>query len=69
MVGGLHIPVWNRTMKPLWITWSVVGMGSRGKDGGGDITNAQYKLIWNCHNESPLYNKYILIKNLKTRTY
>jgi hypothetical protein len=22
----------------------------------------QYKLIWNCHNESSLYNEYILIK-------
>jgi hypothetical protein len=28
---------------------------------GGDVTNVQYKLIWNCHYESPLYNKYILI--------
>jgi hypothetical protein len=33
----------------------------RGKDGEGDLTNVQYKLIWNCHNESPLYNEYVLI--------
>jgi hypothetical protein len=28
----------------------------------GDLTNVQYKPIQNCHNESPLYNEYILIK-------
>jgi hypothetical protein len=39
--------------------------GLRGKDGGGDLTNVQCKPIWNHHNESSLYNKYILIKNLK----
>jgi hypothetical protein len=36
--------------------------GLRGRDGGSDLTNAQYKPIWNCHNDSPLYNEYILIK-------
>jgi hypothetical protein len=32
---------------------------------GDDLTNVQYKLIWNGHNESPLYNKHILIKKGK----
>jgi hypothetical protein len=39
--------------------------GLRGRDGGGDLTNVQYKPIWNCHYESPLYNEYILIKFTK----
>jgi hypothetical protein len=37
------------------------------RDGEGDLTNVQYKPIWNCHNESPLYNEYILIKKSKKR--
>jgi hypothetical protein len=36
----------------------------RRRDSGGDLTNVQYKPVWNCHNEYPLYNKYILIKKL-----
>jgi hypothetical protein len=36
-----------------------------GEDGGGNLTNVQYDAIWNCHNEFPLYNEYILIKNEK----
>jgi hypothetical protein len=32
----------------------------------GDLTNVQYKPIWNCHNESHLYNEYILILKKKT---
>jgi hypothetical protein len=35
-----------------------------GRDSGGDLTNVQYKPIWNCHKESPLYNEHILIKKL-----
>jgi hypothetical protein len=31
----------------------------------GDLTNVQYKPIWNSHNDSPLYNEYILIKKKK----
>jgi hypothetical protein len=38
----------------------------RGRDGEGDLTNIQYKLIWNCHYESPLYDEYSLILNKKT---
>jgi hypothetical protein len=42
-----------------------VGKGLRGRVGGDDLTNVQYKLIQNCHNESLLHNEYILIKNFK----
>jgi hypothetical protein len=63
MVDGLHTLIWNRTKKPLVIVLSGAERGLRGRDGGDDLTNVQYKSIWNCHNESPLYNKYILIKN------
>jgi hypothetical protein len=34
----------------------------------GDLTNVQYKSIWNCHNESSLYNEYTLIK-IKKKLY
>jgi hypothetical protein len=36
--------------------------GIVGGDCWGDLTNVQYKATQNCHNESPLYNEYILIK-------
>jgi hypothetical protein len=39
-----------------------MGKGWRERYSGGDLTNVPYKHIWNCHNEFPLYNKYILIK-------
>jgi hypothetical protein len=48
-------------MKALAIALSGVGEG-----GGSDLTNVQYKPIWNCHNESTLYNEYVLIK-MKTK--
>jgi hypothetical protein len=50
MVDRLHIPIWNRTKKPLAIVLS----------DGGKVNNAQCKSNQNCHYESPLYN--ILIK-------
>jgi hypothetical protein len=31
---------------------SGAGKGLGGRDGEGDLTNVQYKLIWNCHNAS-----------------
>jgi hypothetical protein len=49
--------------KPLVIALSGVRRGLRGRDDGGDITSIQCKPNWNCHYESPLYNKYILIKS------
>jgi hypothetical protein len=65
VVDGLHIPIWNRTKKCLAISLSGAGRGLSGRDGEGDLTNVQYKSTWNYHNESPLYNKYILIKKIK----
>jgi hypothetical protein len=49
--------------KPLATVLSGAGSGLRRRDGGGDLTNVQYKTIRNYHNEFPLYNKYIVIKN------
>jgi hypothetical protein len=54
MVDGLHIFTQNRTKKPLAIVLSRVGRESRGRDSEwGDLTNVQYKPIWNCQIESP----------------
>jgi hypothetical protein len=63
MVDGLHILIQNRSKKPLAVALSGAGRWLRGRDGGGDLTNVQYKPIQNCHYESPLYNEYIIIKN------
>jgi hypothetical protein len=49
-------------MKPFAVALSGVGKGMRGRDGGGDLSNVQYKPT--CHNESLLYKEYILIKRL-----
>jgi hypothetical protein len=62
MVGGLYILILNRTKKPLAIALSGAGRRWRGRDGDSDLTNTQNKHIWNCHNESTLYNEYILMK-------
>jgi hypothetical protein len=42
-----------------------VGRGLRGRDGGGNVNNVHYKPNQNCHHESPLSNKYRLIKKKK----
>jgi hypothetical protein len=62
MLDGFHIPLWNRTKKPLAIALSRVGRGLKGRDDGDDVTNVQFKSSLNCRYESPLYNEYILIK-------
>jgi hypothetical protein len=49
--------------KPLATALSQGGKKVRGRDAGGEQISVQYKTIWNCQYESPLYNKYILIKN------
>jgi hypothetical protein len=49
-------------MKPLAITLSGAERGSKRRNGGDDLTNMQYKPIWNCHSESSLYSEYILMK-------
>jgi hypothetical protein len=56
MVDGLNMLIPNRTKKPLAIGFKWAGRGLRGRDGGGDLTNIQYKPILDCHNEFPLYN-------------
>jgi hypothetical protein len=61
MVDGFHIHTSYRRMNPLAIPLSGVWRGL-GRDGGGDITNIQCRVIQNCLNESLLYNKYIIIK-------
>jgi hypothetical protein len=58
MVDGFHILIQNRTKKPLAIVLSGAGRELRGRElrglnSGGDLTNVQYKPVWNCHNESP----------------
>jgi hypothetical protein len=63
MVDGLHIPIWNRTEKPLTIVSNRVGRGLMGRNNGSNVNNVQCKTDWNCHYESPsLYGDYILIK-------
>jgi hypothetical protein len=53
MVDGLHIPIPNRTKKPLATALSRAGKGVRGRDDGGNATNVQHKSNLNCHSESP----------------
>jgi hypothetical protein len=48
--------------KSFSIVLSGVGQGLMGRDSGSDLLNVQYKPIGNFHNESPLYNKYTLLK-------
>jgi hypothetical protein len=47
-------------VKPLTFTLSGVGRGLG--EMGDDLTIVQHKAFQNCHNESSLYNEYILIK-------
>jgi hypothetical protein len=48
MVDGLHISIWNRTVKHPAIAWRGVRKGARERDDKGHLTNVQYKPIWNC---------------------
>jgi hypothetical protein len=48
MVDGL---LQNRTKKAFANVLSRVG-GTCGREMGDNLTNVQYKPIWNCHNES-----------------
>jgi hypothetical protein len=51
MVDVLHIQ--NKTKKPLATALSGIGRELRRRDHGSEVTNVQYKLILNCHNEFP----------------
>jgi hypothetical protein len=75
---GLHIHIQNRAMKPLGncFKWGGGGVCVRVcvcacvKDGWwGNLTNVQCKAIGNWHNESPLYNEYMLIKMKRKRFF
>jgi hypothetical protein len=49
--------VYGRWRKPLVIALSGVGRGLRGRDDGGNVTNAQYKSGRNGHYETtPIMN-------------
>jgi hypothetical protein len=52
MVDGLHIPIWNRTKKPLAIALNGAGRGSRDRDDGSNVTVVQFKSNQSCHYES-----------------
>jgi hypothetical protein len=65
MVDGLHIPIWNRTKKPLAIALSETRKGVRGRDDG---CNVQYNSNWIfTMNSAPPCNEYILVKIDKKR--
>jgi hypothetical protein len=53
MVDGLHIFIGKRIRKPLGIALNGAGRRLRGRNNGGDLTNVQYKPIWNCQYEFP----------------
>jgi hypothetical protein len=54
MVDRVHILIWNRTKKLFAVALSGAGRDEGRETGGrGDITNVQYKSIWNYHNEPP----------------
>jgi hypothetical protein len=61
---------WNDETSCNCCKWGREGHEGAGKgDGRGHLNNVQCKAIWNCHNESPLYNEYILIKIGKQRNW
>jgi hypothetical protein len=51
MVDVLHIPIWNRTKKPLAIALSGAWREFRGRDIGGIVNNVHCKSYWNCYYE------------------
>jgi hypothetical protein len=53
MIDGLHIPIWNRTKTPFSIALSGAGRELRGRDGGDNVNNIQYKSNQNCHYKCP----------------
>jgi hypothetical protein len=51
MADGFHIPIRNRTNKPLAIALSGGGRLSAGDD-GSNVISVQHKFNQNCHYES-----------------
>jgi hypothetical protein len=49
LVDGLHIPIRNRTNKPLATALSEVGREWKQRDNGGNVTNVEYKPNYNSH--------------------
>jgi hypothetical protein len=47
------------------LIYSILQKESFGENSGNNLTNVQCKAIQNWHNESPLYNEYMLIKMKK----
>jgi hypothetical protein len=43
MVDGLHVPIWNRTKKPLAIVLNEMGKVLRVRGDGGELTNVHHK--------------------------
>jgi hypothetical protein len=64
MVGGLHIPIWNRTEKSFTIALSGVGRELRGRDDEGNVNNIHYYLIRIVTMNLPLHNEWMILKNL-----
>jgi hypothetical protein len=69
MVDELHILIQNRTKKPLRKVLNGAGRESRGRDSGSDLTNVQYKLIWNYHNEFPLVQQIYPNKKISEKKF
>jgi hypothetical protein len=38
-------------------------------DGGNEFNKVYCKHMWKCHNETPLYNEYMLIKCKKEKSW
>jgi hypothetical protein len=66
MVGGYHLFIQNETFCNCF-KWDWKRLELTGRNGEDDLTNIQYKPIWNCHNEFPLYNEYKSNKNCKKK--
>jgi hypothetical protein len=56
-----------KQLNNLAIALSGVGKRLRGRDDGGNVTNVQCKINWNCHYESSQYNEHFLIKIYKSK--
>jgi hypothetical protein len=53
MVDGLHIPIMKQDNESSCHCFKWGEKGSEGERLWGNLTNVQYKPVWNCYNESP----------------